>query len=98
MDRILITTDKLFDLEDVAKSLKKNKKNGDIMDKEMKKYLESVQKDINNLLSESEQQTNEAKEISNTISPYSQSCINDESLLYDWKITEDGRLIRFVVE
>ena len=66
--------------------------------KEMKKYLESVQKDINSLLDESEQQINEAKEAMNTISPYSQSCINDESLLYDWKITEDGRLIRFVVE
>lgn len=66
--------------------------------KEMKKYLESVQKDINSLLDESEQQINEAKEVMNTISPYSQSCINDESLLYDWKITEDGRLIRFVVE
>lgn len=65
--------------------------------KEMKKYLESVQKDINNLLSESEQQINEAKEISNTISPYAQSCINNESLVYDWKIV-DGRLIRFVVE
>lgn len=66
--------------------------------KEMKKYLESVQKDINSLLDESEQQINEAKEVMNTISPYSQSYINDESLLYDWKITEDGRLIRFVVE
>ena len=65
--------------------------------KEMKKYLESVQKDINNLLSESEQQINEAKEISNTISPYAQSCIDNESLVYDWKIV-DGRLIRFVVE
>ena len=63
--------------------------------KEMKKYLESVQKDINNLLSESEQQINEAKEISNTISPYAQSCIDNESLVYDWKIV-DGRLIRLV--
>ncbi|MBR4983997.1 MAG: hypothetical protein IKY94_15810 [Lachnospiraceae bacterium] len=65
--------------------------------REMKEYLESVQKDIDNLLNESEQQINEAKEISNTISPYAQSCIDNESLVYDWKIV-DGRLIRFVVE
>jgi hypothetical protein len=64
--------------------------------REMKKYLESVQKDIDNLLNKSEEQINEAKEITNTISPYSQSCVDDTLFEYSWKITEDGRLIRLV--
>ena len=88
--KVIYTLKMIEKQEEVTK--KQEQKN-----KEMKKYLESVQKDINNLLSESEQQINEAKEISNTISPYAQSCIDNESLVYDWKIV-DGRLIRFVVE
>lgn len=93
---IIDTYKVVYTLKTIEKQEKITKKQ-EQKNKEMKKYLESVQKDINNLLSESEQQINEAKEISNTISPYAQSCIDNESLVYDWKIV-DGRLIRFVVE
>ena len=94
----IIDTYKVIYTLKMIKKQEENTEKQEQKNKEMKKYLESVQKDINSLLDESEQQINEAKEVMNTISPYSQSCINDESLLYDWKITEDGRLIRFVVE
>lgn len=58
--KVIYTLKTIEKQEEITK--KQERKN-----REMKEYLESVQKDINNLLNESEQQINEAKEVSNTI-------------------------------
>lgn len=69
--------------------------------REMKKYLESVQKDIDNLLNKSEGQINEAKEITNNIINMDYSnCANAalshhqlSSAAGNWEI-KNGRLIK----
>ena len=92
----IIDTYKVIYTLKMIKKQEENTEKQEQKNKEMKKYLESVQKDINNLLSESEQQINEAKEVSNTIiSPYSQACFDDTLFEYNSKI-ENGRLIRIV--
>ena len=92
----IIDTYKVIYTLKMIKKQEENTKKQEWKNREMKEYLESVQKDINNLLNESEQQINEAKEVSNTIiSPYSQACFDDTLFEYNWKI-ENGRLIRIV--
>lgn len=92
----IIDTYKVIYTLKMIKKQEENTKKQEQKNREMKEYLESVQKDIDSLLNESEQQINEAKEITNTISPYSQSCVDDTLFEYSWKMTEDGRLIRLV--